>query len=139
MSSRKQSEVKTTMDSVSTYTATIALNGITGTLVSSTDQGTTLAGTNGGLVTVTLPSDNRYPQVLHWDIEAQTNSAYAGTFRLQKVAVNATSGTFQFIVLSGSAVSAGLGTTGTPVNTVPGAVGLTGTLFAVVRNTDRTR
>lgn len=138
MSSRKKSEVSTTMDGVCEYTAQIALNGITGTLVNSTDMATTVAGTNGGIVTVTLPENNRYPTVLGWEVSAQTNAAYAGTFSLHKVGYSATDGTFQFIVLSGSAPSTTLGTTGTPVNTTPGAVALTASLSAKVRNTNRT-
>jgi hypothetical protein len=142
MSSRTQHEVKATADRVSVYTAKIALNGVTGTLVNSTDMGTTLtAGADTtGLVTVTLGSDNRYPQLLHWEITPQTNAAYTGIYRLEKVSESATAGTMTFQVLSGSASrAAGFAGVGVPVNAVPGYVGLTGSITAIFRNTDRTR
>lgn len=145
MSSRKKDDVKTTMDMVSIYTARFSIANATGTLITSTDMKTTISGTangtNSGQFLLTLGSDNQNCHVLHWGTSLQTTAGQANVYTLTPVTASAADGTFTVLLTSGTLPQAGNSYAGTKVSGQTAAqvalAGLTGSIFAVVRDTKR--
>lgn len=147
MSSRKKDDVKTTMDMVSIYTARFSIGNATGTLITSTDMKTTISGTangtNSGQFQLTLGSDNQACHVLHWNAALQSTTGQANVYALTPVTASAAGGTFTVLLTSGTLPQAGNSYAGTIVSGQTAAqialAGLTGSIFAVVRDTKRLR
>lgn len=134
MASRKQTEVRTTVDNISDYTARVSISGGFATVVNSTDSKTTVTG-SGGTWTVTLGADNNYPQIYGYNGSVETATAYTGIYSVAKV--GSTTGSLSLKLLSGSA-PAGNGL-GTAVATAPPAAALVIDFAAKFRNTNRSR
>ncbi len=128
-SSRKQSEVRSSMDQLSIVTARMIVSGsgvgdMSGTMIFGTDltmtatYGSSSLGLPSGSVRLTLAGDNRYNRVLSWHVSSEisgtdikSNALGRGNdYQVVKYGHNAASGTFDFgfMVTSGSTTDSGV-------------------------------
>lgn len=148
MSGRLKDDVKTTADMVSIYTARFSIGNATGTLINSTDMKTVISGTANttgkqGQFLLTMGSDNQYAQVLHWEAAVQQNAAATGSYELIPISGSGPAGTFTvqlcyFNSGSNSVIGTNAAVSGQSAAEVANA-GLTGSIFAVLRDTKRPR
>lgn len=106
MSSRIKSDIKTTADSVAIVAADISYFNATGTIgEGSTDMKITVSGTQPGKLRVTLPSDNRYLKTLAFSMDMEASGTQHGAYSVLKSGHSTVSGTYDFTIVSGSAVN----------------------------------
>jgi hypothetical protein len=148
MSNRIHHEVKSTKDRIALFTMKFALDGVTGSIINSTDTNATLSGTGptatdatGGRLTITMGSTNTYPHIYHWAAEVHSATGYVGVYRLEPISGSALAGQFIMRLMSGSDAVAGNAPPGLGVYGMTAAVkataGLTGSVFAVLHNSSR--
>lgn len=136
MSGRLKKPVMTTADMVDIYTVRFAIANSTGTLVNSTDMQTTVSGSSAtGQFVMTLGSTNDYAQLYDFRASIQQAAGATGSYRLQEVASDPVAGTLTVQLLGGPF---GVDTIVTGQSAIEATLAsLTGSVFAVLRNTKR--
>lgn len=139
MSSRKQVEIKTTMDLISDYTVRFAIANSTATLIYSTDMGTTILpavpATSPGQFTIQFGANNYYPQL--FDVQPSVKQAVSatGSYRLIEVSSDPTVGQVTLQLVGGPFGTNGVVTGQTAAEVAKAS--LTGSVHVTLRNTNR--